>query len=63
MLVLRREGQQDLRETLPPHGNLHLPLIEEFSDAVLNGREPAVSGETGRAVAIVEERIYSVRGD
>jgi hypothetical protein len=33
-------------------------LIEEFTDAVLAGREPIVSGETGREVARIIEEIY-----
>ncbi len=46
-------------ETHPPHPNLHQPSIEDFVDAVLAGRDPAVTGETGRTVARVEERIYA----
>ena len=45
-------------EVHPPATNLHAPLIEDFVKAVLTDREPAVSGETGRAVAIIEEEIY-----
>ena len=45
-------------EAHPPAANLHAPLIEDFVKAVLTNREPAVSGGTGRAVAIVEEKIY-----
>jgi predicted dehydrogenase len=37
-------------ETLPPHPNLHQPLVEDFVAAVRGGREPAVGGETGREV-------------
>jgi len=46
-------------EVHPPHANLHAPLIEDFVQAVLTDREPTVSGETGRAVALVEEEIYA----
>jgi predicted dehydrogenase len=45
-------------EAHPPAANLHAPLIEDFVEAVLKNREPAVSGGTGRAVAIVEDEIY-----
>jgi len=45
-------------EAHPPAANLHAPLIEDFVKAVLTDRAPAVSGETGRAVAIVEDEIY-----
>jgi len=47
-------------ESHPPHTNLHAPLIENFIKAVLTDHEPAVSGETGRAVALIEEKIYAV---
>ena len=46
-------------EAHPPDANLHAPLIEDFVKAVVTGREPAVSGETGRAVALIEEKIYA----
>ncbi len=46
-------------EAHPPAANLHAPLIENFVDAVLTDREPMVSGETGRAVAMIEEKIYA----
>ena len=45
-------------ESRPPHANLHAPLIENFVAAVTGIREPAVSGEAGRAVAMIEEEIY-----
>jgi predicted dehydrogenase len=45
-------------ESHPPARNLHAPLISDFVDAVLNDREPAVSGETGRMVTMIEEEIY-----
>ena len=45
-------------EAHPPAANLHAPLIEDFVKAVLTDREPGVGGATGRAVAIVEEKIY-----
>ena len=54
--VVGKLGQR--YEALPPAANLHAPLIEDFVKAVLTNREPAVSGGTGRAVAIIEEEIY-----
>jgi len=47
-------------ETHPPAANVHVPLIEDFVDAVTNRREPAVTGETGRHVAAIEDQIYGV---
>jgi predicted dehydrogenase len=46
-------------ESHPPHANLHQPLIEDFTRAVLDGREPEVGGDVGRAVAVIEEEIYA----
>lgn len=46
-------------EMHPPHANLHLPLIDDFVDAVLNDREPHVDGGVGREVARIEEMIYA----
>jgi predicted dehydrogenase len=51
-------GQGVRTESHPPAANLHAPLIEDFADAVLTGREPLVNGEIGRAVAVIEEEIY-----
>ena len=58
-----RRGSHEHVESLPPHTNLHQPLIEDFAAAVLAKRVPIVPGEIGRAVAVVEERIYAARGD
>ena len=48
-------------ENLPPAANLHLPLIEDFVDAVIEERKPRVNGETGRAVAEAIADIYRHR--
>lgn len=47
-------------ESHPPAANLHAPLIKDFVDAVLTNREPAVNGEIGRAVAIIEDEIHAM---
>ena len=41
-----------------PAENLHEPLIDDFAQAVLQNREPTVTGETGRAVALIEQQIF-----
>ncbi len=46
-------------EELPPHVNFHLPLIKDFTDAVIEGRKPLVDGAIGREVNRVLEMIYS----
>jgi len=45
-------------ERHPPSHNFHLPLIRDFAEAVLENREPRVSGETGRIIALLEDKIY-----
>lgn len=39
--------------------NTHLPLIEDFVKAVTGDREPAVTGEMGREVTIILDKIYA----
>jgi predicted dehydrogenase len=56
MRVSSDEGERV--ETHLPDANLHAPLIRDFVEAVMNGREPAVTGETGRMVAQIEDQIY-----
>ena len=56
MRVLTSEGERI--ETHPNHSNIHQPLIEDFAHAVMENRDPIVTGEIGRAVASIEEKIY-----
>lgn len=51
-------GDVERFEPLPPATNFHQPLIDDFTSAVLNQRDPKVSGELGREVARVEAEIY-----
>ena len=46
-------------EKHPNHPNVHQPLIEDFIEAVLQDRKPAVSGETGREITKILDKIYS----
>ena len=46
-------------ETHPPHANLHLPLVEEFARAVVEGRAPRVDGRVGQKVSEILELIYA----
>jgi predicted dehydrogenase len=57
MRVVTPDGERI--ETHPNASNIHQPLIEDFATAVLKNRDPFVTGEIARAVAIVEEKIYS----
>ena len=57
MRITTRDGERT--ELRPPDENLHAPLIRDFVEAVTADREPAVSGESGRMVAQVEDQIYA----
>jgi predicted dehydrogenase len=48
-------------ETHAPDANLHAPLIRDFAEAVMSDRAPAVGGDVGRMVAMIEEEIYQSR--
>jgi predicted dehydrogenase len=54
--VVSREGER--WEEHPPHANLHQPLIEEFTRAIRESREPAVGGEVGLEVQRLIEAVY-----
>ena len=45
-------------EEHPPCLNIHQPLIDDFSNAVLEDREPAVDGAIGREVNRLLMRVY-----
>ncbi len=47
LTIITAEGRRT--ESHPPHANLHAPLISDFTDAVLSGRPPTVTGEIGMA--------------
>jgi len=48
-------------EMHPPAANVHLPMIEDFVEAVAARRAPAVDGIIGRDIAAIEDRIYGVK--
>ena len=52
-------AQAERIESHPPAPNWHAPLIQDFVAAVFDNREPAVNGETGRLVAMIEEQLYN----
>jgi predicted dehydrogenase len=54
--VKTRDGEHD--ESHPPHPNLHQPLIEDFTRAVLERRDPVVNGAVGREVSRLLEEAY-----
>ncbi|MFL6253602.1 MAG: Gfo/Idh/MocA family protein [Pyrinomonadaceae bacterium] len=57
---LRIRTQDDERvETHPPHANLHQPLIDDFTRAVIQGGRPRVDGQVGQKVSEILEQIYA----
>jgi predicted dehydrogenase len=53
--------QGEREESHAPHANLHQPLVEDFVAAVAENRAPGVTGEVGREVSRLLERIYQPR--
>jgi predicted dehydrogenase len=56
MQVIGKSGER--YEAHSPAANTHVPLVEDFMNAVLCNRDPTVNGETGRTVARIEDEIY-----
>lgn len=54
--IKTKDGES--KELHSPHPNFHVLLIEDFADAIINGREPCVSGSVGRIIAEIEDTIY-----
>jgi predicted dehydrogenase len=57
-----RSERGERTESHPPSPNFHEPLIVDFGEAVLQDREPAVSGENGLEIALMIEEIYKKGG-
>ena len=57
--IVVRAAESERTESHPPPANVHQPLVDDFVDAVRSGRPPAVDGHAGRAVAAVQDAIYS----
>lgn len=58
-MVVRIVDRAERVESHPPAPNLHQPLVDDFVDAVRTGRAPAVDGQAGRAVAVIQDAIYA----
>lgn len=48
----------EFSESHPPASNTDEPLIADFVEAVLNGREPTVGGDVGREISRLIDQIY-----
>jgi predicted dehydrogenase len=56
--LLIKTRDKERFEIHEPARNIHQPLIQDFIQAVLDERQPLVTGDVGKAVAEVEEKIY-----
>ena len=56
MTVKTEKGER--KEHYPPHPNVHQPLIEDFTNAVLKKGNPVVDGSIGREVNLILDNIY-----
>jgi len=56
MIVKTKKGERT--ENHPPHKNVHQPLIEDFTNAVIENRNPAVGGPVGKGVTSILDNIY-----
>jgi predicted dehydrogenase len=57
LIVNTEEGERT--ELHPPHQNVHQPLVEDFTTAVLENKDPAVNGLVGREVTLILDKIYA----
>jgi predicted dehydrogenase len=57
--IVVRIGTEDRVESHLPAANVHVPLVEEFVDAVRSHHDPAVDGAIGRAIAVIQDAIYA----
>jgi predicted dehydrogenase len=57
--VTLRIGEEERVESHPSAANVHVPLVEEFVDAVRSDRDSAVDGRAGRAVALIQDAVYA----
>ena len=57
-IAVRADGVERI-ETHPSASNVHVPLVEDFLDAIRTARAPSVDGDAGRAVARIQDAIYA----
>lgn len=60
-LVLRTAAGQAL-ESHPPAANLHGPLIEDFSLAIMQNRDPVITGQIGKITNQIMQKAYEGAG-
>ncbi len=56
LLIKTEKGEST--EYHPPHQNVHQPLIDDFTNSVLENRNPVVDGLVGREVTLILDNIY-----
>lgn len=60
-LVLHTAAGQT-HESHPPAANLHGALIEDFSLALIQNRDPAITGQTGKTINVIMRKAYENAG-
>jgi predicted dehydrogenase len=56
--TLQLSGSQSETWHVPKAENVHLPLIEDFNQAIRDDREPAIPGQEGMKVSLLLEAAY-----
>ena len=63
--LLKGMGKEITRVSIPNHSNVHYPLIEDFTKAIIENKQPEVTGEEGyktnKILAAIEESAKSGR--
>ncbi|MFC1481822.1 Gfo/Idh/MocA family protein [Candidatus Neomarinimicrobiota bacterium] len=57
LIVKTRASKRN--EEHPNHPNIHQPLLEDFTNAILEKREPLITGEIGREVNRILDQLYA----
>ncbi|MBM3892747.1 MAG: Gfo/Idh/MocA family oxidoreductase, partial [Verrucomicrobia bacterium] len=57
-LTLAAKGEKPVLETLPPHANVHLPLVADFTAAVLSKGHPRCPGEEGAKTTRIIDAVF-----
>jgi predicted dehydrogenase len=55
---LRLRGDHNETFDLPKAENVHLPLIEDFNQAIRENRDPRISGDEGMKTSVLLEAAY-----
>lgn len=60
--LMLRTAAGPMHESHPPADNLHRPLIEDFTLALIQNREPAITGQIGKMTNQIMQNAYENAG-